>query len=376
MKLIVNIIVIIFLGIQNSYSFETKAKQAVLMDYETGEILYSKNADDRAFPSSMTKIMTAYLIFEDIDSGRLKITDKIEITSDAWKQIGSRMFLDIGSKVSIDELLKGLLVQSGNDSAYALAEGSAGSVEEFVKKMNNKAKKLELNNTNFTNPIGFSEEGHYMSVKDTAMLSQKLIENFPHYYLKYFSIPEFKYNNILQQNRNQLLGKYEGVDGIKTGHTDAGGYSLASSAFKNNRRLISVVNGTNSELERIEESKKLLDYGFLTLTKYKLYEKNEPIDKVSVLYGKQKFVDAISTKTIYATAENKKGILVRIELEQDLKAPILKGQKIGKMLVKTEYDKNIYNLYADNTVEEVNIFKKILLKVYYFFRNLLDILHK
>ena len=244
------------------------------------------------------------------------------------------------------------------------------------KYYNNKAKKLELNNTNFTNPIGFSEEGHYMSVKDTAMLSQKLIENFPHYYLKYFSIPEFKYNNILQQNRNQLLGKYEGVDGIKTGHTDAGGYSLASSAFKNNRRLISVVNGTNSELERIEESKKLLDYGFLTLTKYKLYEKNEPIDKVSVLYGKQKFVDAISTKTIYATAENKKGILVRIELEQDLKAPILKGQKIGKMLVKTEYDKNIYNLYADNTVEEVNIFKKILLKVYYFFRNLLDILHK
>lgn len=363
-------LIIIFLGIQTSYSFESKAKQAVLLDYESGEILYSKNENEKAFPSSMTKIMTAYLIFEDLESGKLKTTDKIEITNDAWKQIGSRMFININSKVSVDELLKGLIVQSGNDAAYALAEGSMGSVDEFVKRMNDKANELKLKNTSFTNPIGFSDDGHYMSVKDTAILSEKLIERFPKYYIKYFPITEFKYNNILQQNRNQLLGKYEGVDGIKTGHTEAGGYSLSTSAFRDNRRLISVVNGTTSERERAEESKKLLDYGFLTLTRYKLYEKNESIEAVPVLYGKQKFVDAVSTKPIYATAKNREQISIKIEVNQNLKAPIENGQKIGEIFIKTEADERKLDLYAANGVEEVNIFKKIILKVYYFFKNI------
>ena len=371
MRLIINIIVlIIFFSIQESYSFETKAKQAILLDYESGEILYSKNADEKAFPSSMTKIMTAYLIFEDLESGKLKLTDKIEITNDAWKQVGSRMFLNIGSKVSVDDLLKGLIVQSGNDSAYALAEGSTGSVDEFVEKMNNKAQELGLENTKFTNPIGFSDDGHYMSVKDTAILSEKLIKRFPQYYIKYFSMPEFKYNNILQHNRNQLLGKYDGVDGIKTGHTEAGGYSLATSAFKDNRRLISVVNGTTSELERTEESKKLLDYGFLTLTRYKIYEKGESIEQVPVLYGKQKYVNAISNNTIYATVKNKNQISTKIDLNQDLKAPIKKGEKIGEISIKTEISERTFDLYASNDVEEVSIFKKILLKIYYFFKNI------
>ena len=371
MRLVINtLILIVFFGIQNSYSFESKANQAVLLDYESGEILYSKNADKKVFPSSMTKIMTAYLIFEDLESGKLRTTDRIEITNDAWKQVGSRMFLNIGSKVSVDELLKGLIVQSGNDAAYALAEGSAGSVDEFVEKMNDKAKELGLKNTKFTNPIGFSDDGHYMSVKDTAILSEKLIERFPHYYIKYFSMPEFKYNNILQQNRNQLLGKYEGVDGIKTGHTEAGGYSLAVSAFKDNRRLISVVNGSTSEFERAEESRKLLDYGFLTLTRYKLYEKGEPIEQVPVLYGKQKYVNAVSKTTIYATAKNRNQISTKINLKQNLKAPVAEGDKIGEISVKTEADERTFDLYAANSVEEVNIFKKILLKIYYFFKNI------
>lgn len=371
MKIFINLLILfLFFGVKNSYSFESKANQAILLDYETGEILYSKNPDERVFPSSMTKIMTAYLIFEDLENGKLKLTDKIEITSDAWKQVGSRMFLNIGSKVSIDNLLKGLIVQSGNDSAYALAEGSSGSVDDFVEKMNKKAKELGLKNTNFTNPIGFSENGHYMSVKDTAILSKKLIEKFPNYYIKYFPMKEFKYNNILQKNRNQLLGKYDGVDGIKTGHTEAGGYSLTASAFKKDRRLISVVNGASSELERNEESKRLLNYGFLALTKYKIYEKDEIIEKVPVLYGKEKYVNAISKITIYATAKNREDISTKINLKENIKAPIAKDEKIGEIIIKTESDERVFDLYAENNVEEVNIFKKILLKIYYFFKNI------
>lgn len=369
-KIFFALFVILFGSTKYAYSFGTKAKQAVLMDYETGEILYAKNADEKAFPSSMTKIMTAYLVFEKLDNGKIALTDKIQISNDAWKQIGSRMFLNIGSKVSVDDLLKGLIVQSGNDAAYALAEGTTGSADEFVLEMNEKAKQFGLKNTNFTNPIGFSNDGHYMSVKDTAILSRQLIRDFPQQYIKYFSMPKYKYNNIVQQNRNQLLGKYDGIDGIKTGHTEAGGYSLAASAFKGDRRLISVINGLSSEQERAEESKKLLDYGFLALTRYDLYKKGEAVVEIPVRYGKQKFVSAVTEVDIMATAKSKEKIDVAIDTPQFLKAPIEKGQKVGSIMLKTESDERVYDLYAGLNVEKANIFKRIFLGIYYFFQNI------
>ena len=204
------------LFVNQAYALDLNSKQAILIDYNTGEILFKLNEKDRVFPSSMTKIMTAYLIFEDIEKDNLQLPYKFQVSKEAWQQEGSRMFLDIGSRVSIDDMLKGLIVQSGNDAAYALAEASAPNVNRFVERMNKKAKDLNLQNTKYTKTIGFSEDGHYMSVEDTALLSKKLIEKYYKFYQKYFSMTEYKYNNILQQNRNTLLKTYPGVDGIKT----------------------------------------------------------------------------------------------------------------------------------------------------------------
>ncbi len=370
MKKFFSFLLFIFLFNQSLFAFETSVKQAILMDYETGEVLFEKNADEKAYPSSMTKIMTAYLIFDKLENGNLSLTDEIQISPEAWKQIGSRTFLNVGSKVSIDDLLKGLIIQSGNDAAYALAEGTSGDVGEFVIDMNNKAKELQLTNTSFTNPIGFSDENHYMSVRDTAILSKELIKNHPQYYIKYFPVLEFKYNNINQLNRNQLLGKYEGVDGIKTGHTEAGGYSLAASVFRDNRRLISVVNGATSEQERTEESKRLLNYGFLALTRYVLYNSNESIKQIPVLYGKENNINIISKVAIMATAKDKDQIEIKIDLPETLKAPISKDQAVGTITIKTQSDERTYNLYPDKDIEEVNIFKRFFLSIYYFFKNL------
>ena len=293
-KIFLTILCLYFTTIKFTLAFDVKVRQAILMDYDTGEILFQKNANDRVYPSSMTKIMTTYIIFEKLKNGRLFLTDKILISNNAWKQEGSRMFLDIGSNVSIEELLKGAIVQSGNDASYALAEGTAGTVYEFVNLMNQKAKEMGLENTNFTNPIGFTENNHYMSVKDTAILSKRLIQDFPEYYAQYFAIPEYKYNKITQQNRNELLKTYEGADGIKTGHTEAAGYSLAASAYRNNRRLIAVINGANTKKDRIEESKNLLNYGFSILTKYTFYKAGEVIKEIPIFYGKEKKVNIIS----------------------------------------------------------------------------------
>ena len=275
------------------YSFELNSKNAVLMDAETGEVLFDKNADERSMPSSMTKIMTSYLVFEALENGKISLTDSFFVSPRAWKQEGSRTFLMVNTKVPVEDLVKGLVIQSGNDAAITLAEGMAGSVEAFVDLMNIKASELKLKNTNFTNPIGFNEGDHYMSVKDIAILSENLIKNFPQYYT-YFSTPSFTYNNITQPNRNLLLKIYQGADGIKTGHTEDAGYGLASSAIRDNRRLIAVVNGASSDLERAEECKVLLDYGFLTLTRQELYPSYKPISTLKVKYGKPNTVDVIA----------------------------------------------------------------------------------
>ncbi len=367
-KIIITIFLLLF---SKSYAFETMAKQAIILDYDTNEILYKKNSNEKSFPSSMTKIMTAYIIFEKLDNGELKLNDKFIISNNAWKQEGSRMFLNINSKVSVDALLKGLLVDSGNDSAIALAEGSYNSVEKFVEKMNLNTKELKLKDTNYTNPVGFSEKNHYMSVRDIAKLSQTLIKNFPNYYNKYFSIAEYKYNNILQQNRNQLLGKFEGLDGIKTGHTEAGGYGIALSAKQNDRRLIAVINGLKTENERLNEGKKILDYGFNELHKFLLFEKNSVIKEIPILYGKKKIAKLTTDKNIYATAKNKDDIKIEFIINDNIKAPLQKNQKVGKLVVKSLDNTIIYDLLNMEEVKEVNIFKKIFLKIYYFGKNLI-----
>lgn len=366
--MILKVVCILFLLITNVFAFETTAKQAILMDFDSNEVLYTKNADERAFPSSMTKIMTAYLIFEKLNEGKLGLQDKFQVSSEAWRQEGSRMFLNVGSQVSVDNLLMGLLVVSGNDAAVALADGASGTVEEFVGQMNKKAKELGLRNTNFTNPIGLSEANHYMSMRDIAILSQNLIKNLPNYYNQYFSVMEFTHNNIKQPNRNLLLGKFDGVDGIKTGHTNAAGYGIALSAKQGDRRLIAVINGLNSEAERAEEGKKILSYGFNDLSKYKLYRKNEIIKTIPVLYGKNKNANIIVNQDIFATSDNIDNISVDIAIKK-LEAPLSANQRVGTLTIKSLENVARYDLLNKNKIEQVNIFMKFLLKVSIYFKN-------
>lgn len=355
----------LFLSFTNSlYSLDLDSKQAILIDCESGEILFKLNEKERSFPSSLTKIMTAYIIFDDIEKGELQLPYKFQVSKEAWQQEGSRMFLEVGSRVSIDDLLKGLIIQSGNDAAYALAEASAPNIKRFVEKMNKKAKELKLKNTNFVNPIGFSEEGHYMSVEDIALLSKKLIENHQQYYQRYFGVRKYEYNNILQQNRNRLLKTYPNVDGIKTGHTEAGGYSMATSAIRNNKRLIAVVNGAKSQKSREEDSKKLLNYGFFNLRKYKVFYKGEIVDSIPILYGKDVSVKANVKNSIYATSENLQDIKCIVNINNNLQAPIVKGQKVGTVVVKTNYDQKTYDIFANDSVKGINIFEKAILKIY------------
>jgi serine-type D-Ala-D-Ala carboxypeptidase (penicillin-binding protein 5/6) len=351
-------------------AFETNAKQAVLIDFDTNEVLFEKNADEKSCPSSMTKIMTAYLIFEKLSEGRLSLQDKFQISDNAWKQEGSRMFLNIGSQISVDELLKGLIIVSGNDAAIAIAEGSCGSVDEFVMQMNKKAEKLNLKSTHYTNSTGLSDKNNFMSVRDIAILSQNLIRDFSDYYKKYFSETEYKYNGILQPNRNQILGKFKHVDGIKTGHTDAGGYGIALSCKQNDRRLIAVINGLSSELERTEEGKKILSYGFNGVARYKLYNKDDIIKTIPVLYSKSKTADIIVDQDIFATAENRDNIDIEIILSDKIKAPLSINQKVGTIIVKSLNNTIQYDLLNRSQIEQFNIFKRIFLKIYYFIVNL------
>jgi D-alanyl-D-alanine carboxypeptidase (penicillin-binding protein 5/6) len=262
---------------------------AVLIDHETGDVLFDKNSNERTNPSSMTKIMTSYLIFEKLENNEIALEDKIKVSKLAWIQEGSRMFLELGSSVDVDNLLKGMIVQSGNDAVVTLVEGMP--TFDFVLEMNNKARQMNLSNTRFTNPIGFTDDDHYMSVFDIASLSKKLIEDFPQYYEKYFSIRDFKWNKIKQQNRNGLLFRYVGTDGLKTGHTNLGGYGLAVSSVVDGRRLIAVVNGANSVNEREFDAIKLLDYGYKYKKKFTLFEKDSAIRNVSFFYGKKMDVD-------------------------------------------------------------------------------------
>jgi D-alanyl-D-alanine carboxypeptidase (penicillin-binding protein 5/6) len=351
-------IFIVFLLLSlNAFAIEIKSKYAVLMDYNTGDVLYNKNASAKVSPSSMTKIMTSYIIFESLDSGVISLNDKLKVSILAWKQEGSRMFLNPNSSVSIDDLLKGLIVQSGNDAAMTLAEGVEYNLETFVLKMNNTAKILNLKNTNFTNPIGFHDENHYMSVFDTALLSKNLIKKFESYYKKYFAINSYIYNKIWQPNRNKLLKIYEGCDGIKTGHTNEGGFSMSVSAVKNDRRLIAVINGADSEKMRENDSKELLDYGF-SLSKVRIFNKGDIIETKQILYGEPKEINIVTETDIFAWLTKDEKIKQDVIIYRDMVAPLEKNEIVGEIIINSKS----YNLVVADNVEKIGWFRRMFSK--------------
>lgn len=354
-------------------SINITSDYAVLTDFDTGEILYEKNKDEISAPSSMTKIMTAYIIFELIESGNININDKFKVSVRAWRQDGTRMFLEPEWRVSVDDLLKGLLAISGNDAAVTLAEGSLGSIENFVNRMNETAKRLGMKNTHFNNPNGLYEKTHYMSVYDLAILSRALIQNYIEYYNKYFSIKSFSYNSVSQKNKNSLLTEYEGADGIKTGYTEQGKYSITASAEKCDKRLIVVVNGSKNEKERIKEAKLLLNYGFSQYKCLNLFKENDVVGETEVLSSnKQKVIMYVKQDINYPINNvNIDDISVKIIYNKYITAPIKKDEVIGKLRIIDRDTITEYDLYSKNEIKDIAKFDKIKMLLIYNLKKLI-----
>ena len=356
-------------------AFEIKASTAILQDYLSGEILYEKDADLQIYPASMTKIMTSIIAFELISKGELSLDDKFMVSENAWrlsKSGYSSMFIMIGDEVSVENLLKGIIVASGNDACVALAEGIAGSEEEFAIMMTSKANEIGMENSNFSNSSGIDHINNYSTVRDIMIMSNYLIKNYPDLY-EYFKEKEFTWDRtggdpITQGNRNPLLYKNIGADGIKTGHLAISKYSLAASIFKKNRRLIAVGSGFESKNSRSRESTKLLIWGLTNFDVIEISKKDSNIDELDVWLGKKKKVKVHTENDIYKTIPKarKKYLKAKIVYQGPIQAPIEKNSKLGSLIV-TYKDEIIgeYDLFASEEIKKLNIFSRLIQSINY-----------
>jgi len=366
---------ILSFGYISHANFDVKAKTAIIQDYNSGEILYEKEADLSIYPASMTKIMTSIIAFDLIKSGDLSMDEKFIISEKAWRLSTSgysSMFIMVGDQVSVENLLRGIIVASGNDACIALAEGIAGTEEEFAILMTAKAKELGMENTNFTNSSGINHPDNYSTVRDILIMSRYLIKEHPEYY-RIFAEKEFTWDRtggdpITQGNRNPLLYKNLGADGIKTGYLAVEKYSLASSINRNGRRLIAVGSGFDSKNSRSRESTKMLTYGLTNFDLVKIAEANKTFDKIDVWLGKDKNVEVYTSEDVYKTIKKAKKKLLKVSVKYDgpVEAPIKKDQKIAKLRVV--YDKELvgeYDLLASKEVKKVNFFSRLIKSLNY-----------
>lgn len=349
---------------------ELTAKSWVLQDYNTGWVLASHEADQTIEPASLTKLMTAYVVFDELTKGSIKLDDKVHVSKKAWKTPGSRMFIEVNTDVSVEDLLKGLIIQSGNDAAVALAEYVAGTEEAFAARMNEYADKLGLTHSHFTNAAGLPDPDHYMSARDISVLTTTLIRNFPEYY-KWYSVREFTYNDITQRNRNLLLGRDPSVDGVKTGHTEEAGYCLVGSAKKDGMRLIATVTGTDSATRRADEVHALLKYGFASYESKLLFDGGKPAARVPVYKGKLNNVSLAVERPLYITVAKGKEPELKADLEvpDSALAPVNSGDPLGTVKV-TLAGKDLMDapLVAMNTIDRGSWWQVALDSVVLWFR--------
>lgn len=313
---------------------ETQAKHALILEMETGAVLLDKGADERIPPASMSKIMTAYVVFGMLKEGRAKLTDELPVSERAWRLQGSKMFVPIGGRISIDDLLKGVIIQSGNDACLVLAEGLAGSEEAFVELMNQKAKEIGLKDSHFANVSGLPDPDHWMTARDLATLAIRTINDFPEYY-HYYSEMDYDFNNIKQGNRNPLLYKNVGADGLKTGHTEEAGYSLTASVVRDNRHIILVLSGLPTMKARAQESERLIEWAFREFNDYRLFAAGDKVDDGEVWLGAEPRVPLSVDKDFVVTLPRKarKDMKVTVEYDRPISAPIQKGDTVGKVVM-------------------------------------------
>ena len=374
-KILIYIVLNLTIGCYAYANFDVKARTAILLDYHSGEILYEKDPDRKIFPASMTKIMTAIIAFDLIKSGELSLNDKFIVSENAWRlsESGySSMFIMVGDQISVENLLKGIIISSGNDACVALAEGIAGTEDEFAILMTEKAKEIGMENTNFSNSSGINSPDNLSTVRDIMIMSEYLIKNYPDFY-KYFKEKKFTWDRtggdpITQGNRNPLLYKKLGADGIKTGYLSYEKYSLASSINRNGRRLIAVGSGFNSKNSRSRESTKLLTYGLTNYDLVQITKANEPFYKIDVWLGKQNFVQSYTKENIYKTIKKAKKKLLKVSINYvgPIEAPIKKDEKIATL--KVVYNEDLigeYDLLSSKEVKKVNFLSRIFKSINY-----------
>ena len=375
----IKILTIFFTLISFTFAFSNPkidARSAILMDFHSGKILYEDDADMQIYPASMTKIMTSIIAFDLLKEDKIKLSDEVIISENAWRMSKSgfsSMFIMLNDKVTIEDLLKGIIIVSGNDSCVALAEGIAGTEGAFADMMNEKAIEIGLENTNFSNSSGINDPDNYSTVRDIAIMSKYLIENYPVYY-EYFKEKKFTWDRtggdpITQGNRNPLLYKNIGADGIKTGYLAVEKYSLASSVIGKDRRLIAVGTGFQTKRSRSTDSMKLISWGFRNTTTYEIAKKNETSFNLKTWLGKKGTVEGIVKENVYLTIPKKsiKDLKVFVEYTGPIKAPIMKDQEIGNLIIESSEDDENRKipLYAKEKVKKVNFLKSLFMSFNY-----------
>ncbi|WP_439814460.1 D-alanyl-D-alanine carboxypeptidase family protein [Zavarzinia sp. CC-PAN008] len=313
-------------------AFETPARHLLLIDDTTGTILLEKEADTLMPPSSMSKLMTAYMVFDRLAQGTLKPEDKFSVSERAWRMGGSKMFVELGSQIAISDLLRGIIIQSGNDACVVVAEGLASSEEAFAEQMTAKAREIGLTASTFRNATGWPDPQHLMTTRDLATLARHIIHDFPQYYPIY-SERSFTWHGITQENRNPTLGRVDGADGLKTGHTEAAGYGLVASVKRGDRRLILVMNGLNSQAQRRSESERVLEWGYREFEMYRLASAGKPVGTAKVWLGTEDTVPLVADGDLRVTLRrtSRPGMVARIVYDGPVEAPIAKGQEIAKL---------------------------------------------
>ena len=322
-------------------AFETTSKQAILVDVATGTVLFEKNADERMAPSSMSKMMTIYQVFDALKEGSLSLDDKFLVSEKAWRKGGSKMYVSVNTRVNVEDLIKGIIVQSGNDASIVIAEGLAGSEAAFALELNELAKKLSMNNSSFVNSSGWPDPDHYTTARDLSKLARATINNFPDYY-HYYSKKSFTYSGIKQFNRNPTLYRKLGADGLKTGRTQTAGFGLTASAIRKDRRLVLVLNGLTSSKARANESARILDWGYRVFDNYPLFKTGETVTDALVWMGESGKVPLLIQQDLTITLPRKarKSIKVTAKFNQPIQAPIKIGDKLAVLKVEATGQKS------------------------------------
>jgi D-alanyl-D-alanine carboxypeptidase (penicillin-binding protein 5/6) len=340
---------------------DVAARQALIVDFATGATLLEKNADQLMPPSSMSKLMTMYVVFEQLKAGRLQLDQTLPVSERAWRMGGSKMFVELGAQIKVEDLIRGVIVQSGNDACIVLAEAISGSEQQFAELLNSTGRRIGLQNSTFRNSTGWPDPEHRMTARDLAILARRIIEDFPDYY-SYYNERSFRFNNISQDNRNPLLSRVAGADGLKTGHTEEAGFGLTGSARRGDRRVILVVNGLPTMRGRAEESERLMEWAFREFEAVVLFRAQDTIEDVPVYLGERNRVPMVGGRDLVLTLPRqwRSRLQVRLRYEAPLTAPVARGQTIGTMIVSGQGVPQLeVPLMAGADVERLGIVSRI-----------------